>query len=65
MPGLSLITTTRTLELERARHDADRQRAELAGDLRDDGPAPVPVPPPAPAAMKTMSEPRSSALIWS
>ena len=29
------------------------------------GAAPVPVPPPAPAAMKTMSEPRSSALIRS
>ena len=29
------------------------------------GAAPVPVPPPAPAAMNTMSEPRSIALIWS
>ena len=29
------------------------------------GAAPVPVPPPAPAAMKTMSEPASSALILS
>ena len=29
------------------------------------GAAPVPVPPPAPAAMKTMSEPFSSVLMWS
>ena len=34
-PGLSLVATARALELERTRDDADRQRAELAGDLRN------------------------------
>ncbi len=35
-PGLSLVAAARALELERARDDADRERTELARDLRDD-----------------------------
>ena len=34
---LRLTAALRALELERRRDDADRQRAELARDLRDDG----------------------------
>ena len=34
--GLGLHRTAATFEAERTRHDADRQRADLLGDLRDD-----------------------------
>ena len=34
-PGLGLVAAARALELERPRDDADRQRADLAGDLGD------------------------------
>ena len=37
MPGLGLVRATAALEGEGTRDDADGQRAELAGDPRDDG----------------------------
>ena len=36
-PGVGLRAPLRPLELERHRDDADRQRADLARDPRDDG----------------------------
>ena len=36
-PVVGLLLAGASLELERQRHDADRQRTELAGDPRDDG----------------------------
>ncbi len=63
MPLIGLAAALGALEGERLGHDANRERADLAGrGAATTGAAPEPMPPPAPAATKTMSEPFSSAL---